>query len=220
MKIGVIAGTPVDTRMGAEYAERFGHRALRRACSASPEEQALAQKLHPERLTEQVTGFCRELAGLGAEGIDIYCNSLTAAVDMPAIRRACPEIPIVTPFDVYAESARLYGRLAIIAANGQSLAAIERIVAENAPDSTVMGASLMPLVTAIEAQRPPDEIVRDCGLEPLLASFRAMGCQALLVGCTHFPYVLDELRRFFPLPVIDPSRRMLELLSGCRGQKT
>lgn len=215
MKIGVIAGTPVDTRMGAEYVARFGHTALPRACSGSPEEQALAQKLHPERLTEQVTGFCRELAQAGAEGVYVYCNSLTAAVDMPAIRHACPETPIVTPFDVYAESARTYSRLAIIAANGQSLAAIERIVAEIAPECTVMGASLMPLVTAIEAQLPPEQIVRDCGLEALTASFMAMGCQALLMGCTHFPYVLEPLKRFFPLPTIDPSRRMLELLGGC-----
>lgn len=214
MKIGVIAGTPVDTRMGAEYVAGFGHEPLLRPCSGSPEEQTLAQKLWPDKLTEQVTGFCRELAGEGAEGIYVYCNSLTAAVDMPAIRRACPEVPIVTPFDVYAETARQYSRLAIIAANGQSLAAIERIVAQAAPDSTAMGASLMPLVSAIEAQLPPEQIVRDCGLEALMESFLAMGCQALVVGCTHFPYVLDEIKRFFPLPTIDPGRRMLELLGA------
>ncbi len=215
MKIGVIAGTPVDTRMGAEYVAGFGHEPLPRPCSGSPEEQALAQKLHPEMLTERVIGFCRDLAAEGAEGIYVYCNSLTSAVDMPAVRQACPAIPIVTPFDVYAETALQYKRLAIITATGQCLAAIEKVAAQAAPECMVVSASLMPLVTAIEAQLPPEQIARECGLEALMESFLAMGCEALVVGCTHFPYVLDQIKRVFTRPIIDPGRRMLELLGGC-----
>ena len=89
------------------------------------------------------------------------------------------------------------------------------MAAQAAPECMVVSASLMPLVTAIEAQLPPEQIARECGLEALMESFLAMGCEALVVGCTHFPYVLDQIKRVFTRPIIDPGRRMLELLGGC-----
>jgi glutamate racemase len=219
MKIGVIAGTPVDTRMGVEYVERHGHRTVSRAGCPSLETQFDLQKRIPDILTARVISLCNEMAGEGAEGIYINCNSMSAAVNMRRIREEVRLSALVTPFDVYEECAHRYGRIAAIAANGQSLGAIERVIAEQNPACVSFGASLTPLVFAIEAGRDPKRILRECGVPALLEGLEALGPEALILGCTHFPYIAEEIAKICPLPLIDPSGRMLALLTGEDNEK-
>ena len=49
-------------------------------------------------------------------------------------------------------------------------------------------------------------------LDALLSSFAASGSEALILGCTHFPYLAAQIRAVFDGAVIDPNFRMLELL--------
>ena len=214
MKIGVIAGTPVDTAMGAEYVRRSGHTAIERPCSATPQEQMLLQDLHRDQLTDRVIALCDEMTAEGAEGILMYCNSMAAAVDAEYVRGAIRSRKLVTPFDVYRESALQYSRLAVVAATSQSLGAIEKIIAEQNPACVSFGVSLLPLVIGIETGRPPMEIFASCGIEHFLRGFEILGAEALLLGCTHFPYIEGPVRKCFHGDVIEPSRRMLELLEG------
>lgn len=213
MKIGVIAGTPVDTRMGVDYVRSMGFQTVSRACSESPEEQMGMQVLQPEVLTERVIALCNEMVCEGTDGIFVNCNSLTAAVDMPRIRANVPQ-KIVTPLDVYRECASDYHVLGVIAANGQSLAAIERVIMDQNPSCHVFGAALKLLVIAIEHQVPPDEIFEGQGLAHLNDFVQRPGGEALILGCTHFPYILPQLERCVTIPIINPSERMLDMLTG------
>ncbi len=212
MKIGVIAGTPVDTRMGMEYVERYGHCAIGRASSPSPEIQLQMQRLHPQELTEQMISLCNEMIAEGAEGIYVNCNSMTAAVDM---RQVCAQVQtdkLVTPFDVYKECAGSYQRLGILAVSGQSLAAIEQVIAEENAACMTFGAGLPFLAIAIEQKISPVEIIKQQGLAELLTCFQLLRMDALILGCTHFPYIAEELAKILPLPIIDPNARMLSML--------
>ena len=42
--------------------------------------------------------------------------------------------------------------------------------------------------------------------------FERIGCEALLLGCTHFPYIKDALAACFSRPIIDPAEEMVKLL--------
>ncbi len=212
MKLGIIAGTPVDTEMGSAYLEAHGCQTIARACSPSPEEQMRMQKLFPRELTERVILLCCEMIREGAQGIYVNCNSMSAAIDLAALREAVEPVPVVTPLDVYEEVAGRFRCLSIIAANGQSLAAIERIIAQHNPTCITFGAGLMQLVIAIEHRRKPEEIMSAIRLDALLSSFAASGSEALILGCTHFPYLAAQIRAVFDGAVIDPNFRMLELL--------
>jgi len=57
-------------------------------------------------------------------------------------------------------------------------------------------------------------LVEDCGLETLLRFFEQNGAEAVVLGCTHFPYVKAALQRRTDLPVLDPSERLAELVLG------
>ena len=121
--------------------------------------------------------------------------------------------------DVYGETARRYRRLGVLAANSQGAAGVERAMVNASPETRVFGASNLELVLGVEAGRPPEDLVRDCGLEMLLHFFERNGAEAVVLGCTHFPYVKEALQKRTALPVLDPGERLAELVLEDGGQR-
>ena len=66
----------------------------------------------------------------------------------------------------------------------------------------------------VEAGEPPEELAERCALPGLLRFFEDNGAEAVVLGCTHFPYVRKALQKRTALPVIDPAQRLLELVLG------
>ena len=215
MKIGVIAGTPVDTQMGVEYILAKGHSAVGFACSKDATEQNEMQILHNEELLQIAINGCLEMVKDGAEGIFVYCNSLSAAIDTDRLKAAVP-VCVVTPMDIYRMCARQYSRLAVIAANGQSLSGIEKVILAANPDCSVFGAGILPIVVEIETATAPQDIYSKFKLKNLTDSFEAIGCEALILGCTHFPYIEKEIADGMNAEVINPSDAMLDILVQTR----
>ena len=211
MKLGVMAGTPVDTQMGVDYVLSKGYDAIGFACSKSAPEQNEMQILHKEELLQIAINGCLDMVAKGATGIYVYCNSLSGAIDMDRLKASVP-VFVITPLDIYKMCAKEYKRLSVIAANGQSLAAIEKTILNANPECTVFGAGLLPLVVEIEAGTPSEKIYDSFQLKKLTDSFVAIGCDALILGCTHFPYVEKEIVDGINVEVINPSDRMLEVL--------
>ena len=215
MKLGVMAGTPVDTQMGVDYVISKGHEAIGFACSKSAPEQNEMQILHKEELLRIAINGCLDMVKHGAEGIYVYCNSLSGAIDMDRLKKEVP-VCVVTPLDIYKMCAADYKRLSVIAANGQSLAAIEKTILSANPECVVFGAGLLPLVVEIEKGTPSRVIYDSFQLKKLTDSFVAIGCDAFILGCTHFPYVEKEIREGISVEVINPIDAMLEVLEKNR----
>ncbi|WP_295747166.1 aspartate/glutamate racemase family protein [uncultured Oscillibacter sp.] len=213
MNIAVIAGTPVDTRMGAGLLKKKGARALGFPVSQTPEEQTIFQT-GPQTARERAVGAILDrIRAQGLERVLLYCNSLSATIDARAL--AEPRgLRIWTPMDVYGEIARTYRRVGVLAANCQGAAGVERAMVNASPEILVLGAANLALVQGVEAGTPPEILVEDCGLETLLRFFEQNGAEAVVLGCTHFPYVKAALQRRTDLPVLDPSERLAELVLG------
>lgn len=71
---------------------------------------------------------------------------------------------------------------------------------------------MLPLVLSIEKKISPDDIIKIHDLKKLCEWFSSNGAEALLLGCTHFPYIYEELKKVSVIPIIDPSKKMIELL--------
>ncbi len=213
MNIAVIAGTPVDTRMGAGLLKKKGAWALGFPVSQTPEEQTIFQT-GPQTARERAVGAILDrIRAQGLERVLLYCNSLSATIDARAL--AEPRgLRIWTPMDVYGEIARTYRRVGVLAANCQGAAGVERAMVNASPEILVLGAANLALVQGVEAGTPPEILVEDCGLETLLRFFEQNGAEAVVLGCTHFPYVKAALQRRTDLPVLDPSERLAELVLG------
>ncbi|NCB42499.1 MAG: hypothetical protein EOM59_07755 [Clostridia bacterium] len=217
MKIGVLAGTPADTKMGLAYIRSQGFEGFSRPCSNSPKEQTDMQLHHAKELSERAVFLSEEMIAEGAEGIYLYCNSMSTAIDLPYVRSKLTK-HLITPLDVYAECASRYARVFAVAANCQALSGIEQVIKLKNPNCYFSGASLQMLVDRIERQDPPEEICKALNLREFLHYFTEMDADVLVLGCTHFPYIFDQIKDAVNVPILDPAKRMLEMLCEKIGQ--
>ncbi|MCI8329420.1 MAG: Asp/Glu/hydantoin racemase [Oscillibacter sp.] len=213
MNVAVIAGTPVDTQMGVELLRGRGVPARGYPVSPTPEEQTRFQVSSPAGREASMDVLLERIRADGPDRCLLYCNSLSAAIDAPALS-ARHGIPIWTPMDVYGEIARQYRRVGVLAANCQGAAGVERAMVNASPSILVLGAASLLLVQGVEAGEPPEELAERCALPGLLRFFEDNGAEAVVLGCTHFPYVRKALQKRTALPVIDPAQRLLELVLG------
>ena len=155
-----------------------------------------------------------------AEGVRdyfVYCNSLSGSFDFDtyAVMKSLDsgeDIRIYTPLQVYRSLGGEYGRIGVMAANNLSAHAIEEALMAANPDIYMIGTGNMAIVRAIEDGLEPEEIIEKCGLRHMLKYMEACGAEAIVLGCTHFPYFRDELAGLTDLPVIDPADKMFEAL--------
>ena len=208
-QIAVLAGTPVDTQMGADCLARAGLNGLAFPLASDPRQQTAFQISSPAEKTAAVRAVLEQAQAQGCEKAFVYCNSLSSAVDFPPLA-AETGMTIVTPLDIYRELAPQYRRLGLIAANAQGLAGIERTLFAANPALDLLGACMLPVVLSIEAGQPPEELVERHRLPELAEWFRMSGMEALVLGCTHFPYFKDALARRTSLPLIDPAEEMVQ----------
>ncbi|MDO4315938.1 MAG: aspartate/glutamate racemase family protein [Oscillospiraceae bacterium] len=209
--IAVLAGTPVDTGMGADCLAAAGLRGLPFPLAADPRRQTAFQISSPAEKEAAVLGVLRQAMAQGCRRVFVYCNSLSSSVDFGPLA-AATGLFIVTPLDVYRSLSPRYRRLGVIAANAQGLAGIERTLLSANPALDLLGTSLLPAVESIEAGIPPEELVERHRLPELAEWFRRCGMEALVLGCTHFPYFKKALAERTDLPLIDPAEEMVRRL--------
>lgn len=209
--VAVFAGTPVDTKMGADCLIAHGITPIMYPVAKDPHEQHMFQ-MSP--LSEKHAILRSMLNGAISKGCDsafIYCNSLSGAVQFPELSRDL-SLKIITPMDAHASIAASYNKLAVIAYNPQALSGIELAMMHAKPELIMLTSSVMPVVYDIENGYSPDEIIERNHLAELCNYFSACGCEAMVLGCTHFPYIKDALAKRTGLPIIDPAEEMVRLL--------
>ncbi|GAA0727521.1 aspartate/glutamate racemase family protein [Clostridium malenominatum] len=208
MKIAVIAGTPVDTNMGIEFLEEQGHEGMAYPISQTPEEQSLLQVLYADKLREMVKDRIKDIKAKEIKNIFVYCNSLSAAVDMDSLAKEF-NINIITPLQVYREMGEKFKTIGLLAANNQSTYGIEKVIQSSNPNAYIIGVGLLPLVKAIESKITPKEIMDTYSLDKIIEFMESFKCEGIILGCTHFPYVYKELKEKTSIPIIDPAMKML-----------
>lgn len=211
--IAVLAGTPVDARMGVECLAAAGLGGLAFPLAEDPRRQTAFQISSPAEKTAAVRAVLDAAMALGCRRVFVYCNSLSGAVAFPPLAEETG-LHIVTPLDVYRLLAPRYRRLGVIAANAQGLAGIERTLLAANPVLDLLGSGLLPVVLSIEAGEAPEALVERHRLAELAAWFRDCGMEALVLGCTHFPYFKAALAARTDLPLLDPAEEMIRLLTA------
>ncbi|MDO5009696.1 MAG: Asp/Glu/hydantoin racemase [Intestinibacter bartlettii] len=210
-KIAVIAGTPVDTQMGVDFLKSKGLDAFSYPVSQNPRKQLLFQTLPTEERKDSILKLISRIKDDGMDAIFVYCNSLSATIDFHELATLA-NIYIVTPLDVYEFLANKYNHLGLICANNQATGGIEKIIVNVNPKCTVVGLGSMTLVDNVEAKKHPIKIIQDNHLEDVLEFFEGINVEALILGCTHFPYFEEELKSLTILNVINPAEKMYDFL--------
>lgn len=179
--------------------------------SQEPREQTAFQLSSGEEKRQYTLGVLESAQAQGCKRAFVYCNSLSGAVNFPVLA-AETGMRIVTPLDVYSRLAPRYHKLGVVAANAQGLAGIERVLFAANSGLDLLGACALPVVLAVEAGFPPEELVACHRLAELASWFQGCGAEAMVLGCTHFPYFKEALAQRTSLPLVDPAEEMIQLL--------
>ena len=141
-----------------------------------------------------------------------YCNSLSAAVDMDKLAIG-EDVRIITPHSAYKTIANEYKSIGVLTANNQSSAGIEKVILNANPECNVIGIAILQLAIEIEKATPAELIVEQFGLKSILDFYDKMKVDVIILGCTHFPYLYDELKLHSAIPILDPAELMYEILT-------
>ena len=212
-KVAVIAGTPVDTKMGAEFIEKASgeYEIYMYPVSQNPQQQTAFQISSEDEKEKKLGEIIEDAKSKGINSFFVYCNSLSGAVnfDKLSVKHG---VHIVTPLKAYSEVAKRCKRIGVMAANNQSLAGIEVAAMSGNYDIEVIGVSLLPVVKQIEEQKKPEKIVADWNLDRLIDFFENAEVENIILGCTHFPWFEAEFTKHAHVPVVDPGAYMMNLL--------
>lgn len=203
MKIAVMAGTPIDSKLGENLLNSYGYNDIVLVpISNNPVEQTTFQSLSDSEREKIIVEIIEQLKEKNCEVIFVYCNSLSSVVDFDRLSTE-HNIKIVTPMQMYRNLGLEYKYLAVMAANSHGLTGVENNLYVSNPSLRVLGLSMLELVKAIEEENSPEEIVKDFNFEVLFNYFEQTKVEAVVLGCTHFPYIKKELETITKLPIID-----------------
>ena len=187
-KIAVIAGTNTDTQMGCDLLNSKGYETIFLPISDDCNAQANLQYFSKDELYSLFYKTCEKAIILGAVKIFLYCNSLSSSVD--------------------------YENIAILSANGVSAYTIDNIIHKYNSDVNTITIGNMSIVESIEMKKSPKDIIDDLNLEGFIKYFENIKDEkykidTLILACTHFPYLKNEIKLLTNLNIIDASDDMI-----------
>ena len=150
-----------------------------------------------EQIRALSAGGIGYLLSRGVKAIVIACNTATSAY-AEIVRAEHPELPIVgmEPALKPAHFARHGGKVIVLATDATlRLSKFERLMTLYGDDVIpVVGSGLVELVEAGQARSPQaEETVR-----ALLAPYASGQVDAIVLGCTHYPFLRRPIQRMFP----------------------
>ncbi len=177
----------------------------------------------PEFIRERSQKIAEFLLGQGAKALVLACNTATAAA-VADLRERYPELPIVgmEPAVKPAAAATRSGVVGVLATTGTLKSAkFAALLDRFASDVRVITQPCPGLVEQIEAGELDAPLTRELlhgWVEPLLAE----GCDTLILGCTHYPFIEPVLRELVPesVSLVDTGAavaRHLQVLLDTRG---
>ena len=190
---------------------------LRALRSALPDETFLyiadqARVPYGPRPIDEVRAFSEEIARIlisdGVKTIVVACNTASAAA-LHHLRRVFPDVPFVgmEPAVKPAAETTRSGVVGVLATPATFQGELYASVVERfAQDVRVMQHAPLGLVEQIEAgafESPETDAILRRALEPMLAQ----GIDTIVLGCTHYPFVIPQIEAIVGpgVRVIDPS---------------
>ena len=177
----------------------------------------------PEYIRERCRRIADFLLGQGAKALVLACNTATAAA-VAELRERHPGLPIVgmEPAVKPAAAATRSGTVGVLATTGTLKSArFAALLDRFASDVKVITQPCPGLVECVEQgalAAPATRALLESYVQPLLAA----GCDTLILGCTHYPFLKPLLRELVPAGVelVDTGAavaRQLERLLAARG---
>ncbi|MBC7082537.1 MAG: glutamate racemase [Firmicutes bacterium] len=169
----------------------------------------------------EIEGFARQIISYlqrrGAKFVIVACNT-TSALALDTVEREfhLPLVGMLRPGARAAARATRTGRIGVIATEGTARSgAYERAIKELMPGAEVLSKGCPLLVPFIEDGRAHSPEAMDA-LRDYLAPLLERDIDTLVLGCTHYPFLEDEIRRVVgpDVAIVDPAGETVEVASA------
>ena len=177
------------------------------------------------RELDEVRGFASAISSAlflhGCKAVVMACN-ISSAVALASVRALHPErmvLGVIEPGACRAAHATKNGRIGVLATAGTvQSGAYSRALRGLDGSLTVVEVACPDFVPLVEAGEEASEAARRAA-EEYLAPLQRAGVDTVILGCTHYPFLLDALRSVWNAPAfVDPaeqtSRELAELLAS------
>jgi len=178
-----------------------------------------------QRSAQEIRAYCSaiaaELIAMGCKAIVVACNT-ASAVALESLRQAFPQLPIVglEPAVKPAVELTRSGVVGVMATPATFQGELYRAtVGRWAADITVVEQVCIGLADLVEMGELEGERC-DALLRSFLDPMLAAGADTIVLGCTHYPFVIEAIRRLVgpAFAVLDPApavaRHLGELLAA------
>ena len=156
----------------------------------------------PEFICERSQRIAEFLLAQGAKALVLACNTATAAA-ISQLRERYPQLPIIgmEPAVKPAAAATQSGVVGVLATTGTLKSAkFAALLDRFASDVRVITQPCPGLVELIEAGELNSDVTRTL-LQGFVQPLLAEGCDTLILGCTHYPFIKSLLRQLLPASV-------------------
>ncbi|UTW09149.1 glutamate racemase [Pseudomonas benzenivorans] len=156
----------------------------------------------PEFIRERCRLIAEFLLGQGAKALVLACNTATVA-GVAELRELYPQLPIIgmEPAVKPAAAATRSGVVGVLATTGTLKSAkFAALLDRFASDVRVVTQPCPGLVERIEAGDLDGAATREL-LQGFVAPLLAEGCDTMILGCTHYPFIRPLLRELLPASV-------------------
>ncbi|WP_369959924.1 glutamate racemase [Pseudomonas benzenivorans] len=179
-----------------------------------------------EKSAEFISERCHTLAGFllaqGAKALVLACNTATVA-GVAELRELYPQLPIIgmEPAVKPAAAATRSGVVGVLATTGTLKSAkFAALLDRFAGDVRVITQPCPGLVECIEAGELDGAATREL-LQGYVAPLLAEGCDTLILGCTHYPFIKPLLRTLVPesVSLIDTGAAVARQLKRRLGEQ-
>ncbi|KAF1054939.1 MAG: Glutamate racemase [Stenotrophomonas maltophilia] len=177
----------------------------------------------PEYIRERCRIIAEHLLGEGCKALVLACNTATAAAAAD-LRERYPQLPLLAmePAVKPAAAATRNGRVGVLATTGTLKSArFAALLDRFASDVSVITQPCPGLVERIEQGDLDGPVTREL-LQGFLKPLLAQGCDTVILGCTHYPFLRRILSELLPREVtlIDTGAAVARHLEGSLAQRS
>ena len=154
----------------------------------------------PDTIARYAEQDVRFLLSQGVQAIIIACGTVSATcLDRLQKRYRIPITGVIAPAAAAAAGLTESKHIGVLGTKAtiRSNAYTNRIHLEN-PDCQVTGIACPLLVPLIENGFSPDDPIVQMTLERYLEPIRNSSIDTLILGCTHYPFLMKPIQRFLP----------------------
>ena len=201
-----LAGTPFDSRKGADFLNAQGVQAIPVPVSKTPEQQALLHS-QPDKLIKRIREL---LSRLPPAPVAVYCNSLSLSLPfqdfLPPGFTPCFELRSIL-FRIASSPSLKNKNVGVIVADTITLRRIKNLFAQSRFPRPITGIADLALVQMYEQ----DPAAAKARLLSHVTSLSHQGITAILLSCTHFDD--PSLQQHFPsIRIIQPGLILLQAI--------